>query len=89
MHFPHSTLHPVPVGISTPTPTPGITTPGESLLPRVKGDVMLLMDTAVDKCNYDVSIHLVEVVDILLFCVSAEHLKKDKNLTDLIPALKR
>ena len=50
---------------------------------------MLLMDTAVDKCNYDVSIHLVEVVDILLFCVSAEHLKKDKNLTDLIPALKR
>ena len=72
-----------------PTPTPGITTPGDTLLRRVKGDVMLLMDTAVDKCSHEVSIHLVEVVDILLFCVSEEHLRKDRNLTDLIPALKR
>ena len=50
---------------------------------------MLLMDTAVDKCSHDVSIHLVEVVDILLFCVSAEHLKRERNLLELVPALRR
>ena len=89
MHYPHSTLHPLPVGIATPTPSSGITSPGVELLPKAKSDVMLLMETALDKCSNDVSILLVEVVDIMLFCLSTEQLKKERNLMDLLPSLKK
>jgi WD40 repeat protein len=89
IHYPHSTLHPLPVGIATPTPTAGITASGIDLLLKAKPDVMVLMETALEKCIQDVTIMLVEVVDIMLFCLTAEQLKKEKHLMELIPSLRK
>ena len=89
MHYPHSTLHPVPVGIATPQPTSGITMGGEDLLLNSKNEILSLLETAVDKSHQDVSLMLVDVVDILLFCMSPDQLKKDKNLFEMIPIFKR
>ena len=87
-HHPHSSF-PLQIGVQLPPSTPGITTPPNKLLSAAKDDIFVLIESAIDKCMQKVTLQLVEVVDILLFCIDTEQLKKEKYLMDTFPVFKK
>ena len=87
-HHPHSSF-PLQIGVQLPPATPGIATSSSKLLAEAKADIFLLIEAAIDKCMQKVTLQLVEVVDILLFCIDTERLKKEKNLMDNFPLFKK
>lgn len=87
-HHPHSSF-PLQIGVQLPPSTPGIVTPSNKLLSEAKEDIFLLIESAIDKCMQKVTLQLVEVVDILLFCIDIERLKREKYLMDAFPVFKK
>ena len=87
-HHPHSSF-PLQIGVQSPPSTLGIVTPSNKLLSDARGDIFVLIEAAIDKCMHKVTLQLVEVVDILLFCMDTERLKKEKNLMDNFPLFKK
>lgn len=87
-HHPHSSF-PLQIGVQSPPSTSGIVTPSNRLLSEARGDIFLLIEAAIDKCMQKVTLQLVEVVDILLFCMDTERLKKEKNLMENFPLFKK
>lgn len=88
-HFPHSSLQPVQVGVTPPPSTSGIVTPSTSLLPSSKEEILDLMRTVVEKCSQQVALQLLEVVDVALYCLDHELLKKRNLLMEVLPSLAR
>lgn len=84
-HFPHSSLPPVQVGVTPPPSTAGIVTPPTTLLPLAKGEVLELLRVVMEKCSHQLQLQLLEVVDIVLFCLDPDQLKK-RNFLELFPA---
>lgn len=87
-HHPHSSF-PLQIGVQLPPTTPTIFTSQNRLLSEAKADIFLLIETAIDKCMQKVTLQLVEVVDILLFCIDVDRLKKEKHLMDSFPVFKK
>lgn len=87
-HHPHSSF-PIPIGVQMPPPTNGIVTSSAKLMLEAKDDIFVLIEAAIDKCMQKVTLQLVEVVDILLFCVDTERLKKEKHLMESFPIFKK
>lgn len=87
-HHPHSSF-PLQIGVNVPPSTPGIVTPANKLLAEAKSDIFILIEAIIDKCMQKVTLQLVEVVDILLFCIDTERLKKERYLMDNFPVFKK
>jgi len=87
-HHPHSSF-PLQIGVQLPPSTPGIVTSPNKLLSEAKSDIFILVESAIDKCMQKVTLQLVEVVDILLFCIDTDQLKKEKYLMDSFPVFKK
>ena len=87
-HHPHSSF-PLQIGVQLPPSTPGIVTAPNKLLSGAKSDIFILIESAIDKCMQKVTLQLVEVVDILLFCIDTEQLKKEKYLMDTFPVFRK
>ena len=87
-HYPHS-IFPLQVGVSLPPSTEGIITSPHELLSAAKPDIYVLVESAIDKCMQKVTLQLVEVVDILLFCINADQLKKERQLLEAFPVFKK
>ena len=87
-HYPHSSF-PLQIGVSLPPSTEGITMSSQELLSAARPDIYVLIESAIDKCMQKVTLQLVEVVDILLFCINAEQLKKERQLLEAYPVFKK
>ena len=87
-HHPHSSF-PLQIGVQLPPSTSGIVTPPSKLLSTAKSDIFVLIESAIDKCMQKVTLQLVEVVDILLFCIDTEQLKKEKYLMETFPVFRK
>jgi hypothetical protein len=85
-HAPHSSLQPLQVGVNPPPSTAGIITPSNALLPTAKIEILHLVKTVIEKCSAQVTLQLLEVMDVVLFCLEQEQIKK-KNLLDLFPVI--
>ena len=77
------------VSHSLPPSTEGITTSSHELLSTARPGIYVLVESAIGKCMQKVTLQLVEVIDILLFCINAELLKKERQLLEAYPVFKK
>jgi hypothetical protein len=87
-HAPHSSHQPIQVGVTPPPSTAGIITPSNALLPHAKMEILNMMKTVIEKCSQQVSLQLLEVMDVVLFCLEQDQVKK-KNLLELFPVISK